>query len=89
MLLLGVISIDCHYYYRRYWKKQKHLLLYHNTNKKFIYLFINNIIKKCIINSKIQIKNCTYYFFDYIKNLDPNKIKTKHHTKKNLIILDK
>ena len=38
---------------------------------------------------EIDIKNCTYYFFDdviNIRNLDPNKIKIDEKSYKNILI---
>ena len=38
---------------------------------------------------EINIKNCTYYFFDdmiNIKNLDPNKIKIDEKSNKNFVL---
>ena len=44
-LLLAVISIGCHYFWPRYWKKPKHLLSYCDINNKLKEVNINSIIQ--------------------------------------------
>ena len=76
------VTINC--YLIKYQAKQKHLLPFN-----YLKLYINNINHEGVINSDIDIKKHTYYFFNDImklKKIDPNKIKIDEKSYTNIII---
>ena len=74
--LLIAVSIYC--YQIKYRAKQKHLLPFYDTKLK-----MSNKV------TDINIKNQTYYFFNYIigiENFDPINIKIDEKSYKNILI---
>ena len=86
-----MIIVSIYNHLIKYEANQKHLLPFHDTKLKIVPINTTNNNNKNNKNSNNMLKiykNQTYYFFNYvidIENFDPNNIKINEKSNKNII----
>ena len=86
-----MIIVSIYNHLIKYEANQKHLLPFHDTKLKIVPINTTNNNNKNNKNSNNILKiykNQTYYFFNYvidIENFDPNNIKINEKSNKNII----